>query len=182
MNCADRSDEDNCNFLGLGPNYSPQLPPRDVTRQPAVVYLNLEVLAFPAIDTVGLKYTADFVLTMRWQDFRLAMTDLNENSALNSLENADLHKIWTPRVSFLNALGTFQTQVDGLVNGEIIRESIPLPEDYTKATEGHHPDPVFYAVRNNAHKIYLLSSYAIFWTRKLNSNKTGILSGVCVQL
>ena len=36
-----------------------------------MVYLNVSVLAIPSIDTVALRFTADFYLNLRWYDLRI---------------------------------------------------------------------------------------------------------------
>ena len=73
---------------------------------------------------------------MRWQDLRLTLKDLNEISSLNTLDPSEFKNIWVPKLNFANALGPFQTEVDHLLSGEIIRESGSVSEDYSTATEG----------------------------------------------
>ena len=55
---------------------------------------------------------------------------------LNSLSENDMHSIWTPRLGFTNALGPFQTTVDNLASGVLVREDNPLDEDYSLYNEG----------------------------------------------
>ena len=51
--CDDKSDEQNCKYLKFGEeSYVKELIPRDVSGNPAKVYINISVLAFPNIDTV----------------------------------------------------------------------------------------------------------------------------------
>ncbi len=136
MDCADKSDENTCDYLKFGKIYAEELQPRDQVGSPLIVYMNVSILALPAIDTMNLKFTADFYLNMRWYDLRIDLRDLNENSALNPLNENDLKSLWTPQLSFLNALGPVQTEVDYLVSGKLIRETDSLPEDYSTAMEG----------------------------------------------
>ncbi len=124
----------------MGKNYAPELQPRDNKGTPLPVYVNVSVLAIPAIDTVNLKYTADFFLSLRWYDLRLDLRDLNDVSTLNSLGPRDLESIWNPSLAFVNALGPFQTEIDSLVDGELIREAEPLDEDFSTAIEGIKSD------------------------------------------
>ena len=51
---------------GFGSNYAKALIPKDRTGNPLTVYMNVSILAFPFIDTVNLKFTADFFLNLRW--------------------------------------------------------------------------------------------------------------------
>ena len=54
-----------------------------------------------------------------------------------------------PRLSFVNALGPFQTEVDPLLSGELIRETEPLAEDYSTATEAMIFDGETNSIRTN---------------------------------
>ena len=65
VDCADKSDEINCDYLRFGSNYAKELIPRE-GKDALVVYLNISVIAFPNIDTVNLKFTADYYLNLRW--------------------------------------------------------------------------------------------------------------------
>ena len=55
---------------------------------------------------------------------------------MNVLDSADKGKIWYPKLGFTNALGPFQTQMDELTSGVLIREGDPIKEDVTLAIEG----------------------------------------------
>jgi hypothetical protein len=98
--------------------------------------MDVSILAFPEIDTFNLRFTVDFFLNMRWNDLRIDFRDLNEISSLNTLNDNDQKSIWVPKLGFVNALGPFQTEVDELSSGELIRESGQLPEDYSTSIEG----------------------------------------------
>ena len=106
------------------------------SKEPLLVYINASVLAFPNIETVNLKFTADFYLNLRWYDFRVDFKDLNNVTTLNGLSEMDRDALWTPKLNFINALGPFQTVEDDLTAGVLIRQGRPLPEDITLETEG----------------------------------------------
>ena len=108
IDCFDKSDEYYCDYLRFGENYARELIPRDDTGQPLIVYINVSVLAFPSIDTVNLKFIADFFLNLKWYDLRVDFRDLNNVTSLNSLSKTDQEAIWTPKLGFSNALGPFQ--------------------------------------------------------------------------
>ena len=120
----------------MGANYARELIPIDTSKKPCIVYINASVLAFPSIDTVNLKFTADFYLNLRWYDFRVDFRDLNNITTLNGLSEVDREALWTPKLNFLNALGPYQTVMDDLSSGVLIRQGNPLPEDLTMETEG----------------------------------------------
>ena len=108
IDCVDQSDEYYCDYLRFGENYAKELIPRDETGNPLIVYMNVSVLAFPFIETINLKFTADFYLNLKWYDLRIEFRDLNLIHSLNSLSSEDKAKIWTPKLGFSNALGPYQ--------------------------------------------------------------------------
>ena len=124
-----------CDYLRIPPNYGKELIPNEDIEVPLTVYLNVSVLAFTDIKTSELCFTADYFLNLRWYDYRLAYQDLNNLTALNILSSEHKKSIWTPKLAFTNALGPFQTEVDQLTSGVVVREAPPLEEDLTLATE-----------------------------------------------
>jgi hypothetical protein len=65
IDCADKSDETNCDYLRFGKSYAKELIPRDASGKTAIVYINVSVLAIPFIETINLKFTSDFFLNLR---------------------------------------------------------------------------------------------------------------------
>ena len=111
--------------------------PRAQNGNPLIVYMNVSVLAFPSIETMKLSFTSDFFLNLRWYDLRVSLQDLNVVTTLNILSTSDKSEIWTPKLAFTNALGPFETEVDSLTTGVLIREGQALDEDITLETEGN---------------------------------------------
>ena len=138
INCEDKSDEYNCQYIKLGSNYNKGILPIDVEAagEPLTVYINVSILAFPDIDTMNLKFTADFYLNMRWYDLRLEYQDLNNLTFLNAISDEDKRSLWVPKLAFLNALGPYTTVVDDVNSGVIVREGSRLNEKINLATEG----------------------------------------------
>ena len=99
-------------------------------------------------------------------DPRISFNDLNKVTMLNTLSNADQSSIWTPILTFANALGPFQTVVDTLSSAFVVMEGNPLQEDVTSPHEGW----------NKYSKPFLLSfprqtffySICVFWTGKFH--------------
>ena len=110
--------------------------PVDDNGEPCIIYINASVLAFPFINTINLKFTADFYLNLRWYDLRLSFNDLNNVTYLNALTKEDKNSIWVPTLSFLNALGPYSTVVDESTSGVLVRLGKPLPEDISLTQEG----------------------------------------------
>ena len=71
IDCADKSDEINCDYLRFGLNYAKDLIPRDESGEIFIVYMNVSILAIPSIETVSLSFTSDFYLNLRWYDLRI---------------------------------------------------------------------------------------------------------------
>ena len=69
-------------------------------------------------------------------DLRIEFRDLNNVTSLNVLDSTDKGKIWYPKLGFTNALGPFQTQMDELTAGVLVRQGNPKREDVTLAIEG----------------------------------------------
>ena len=78
IDCEDRSDEEMCDYLVLNKGYQSQLVPRDPSREPINVAMNITILTIPVIDTVGLTFSVDFLLGMMWRDLRLTFHNINE--------------------------------------------------------------------------------------------------------
>lgn len=110
----------------------------DDNGEPCIIYINASVLAFPFINTVNLKFTADFYLNLRWYDLRLGFMDLNNVTYLNTLTKEDKNSIWVPTLSFLNALGPYSTVVDESTSGVLVRLGKPLPEEISLTQEGKY--------------------------------------------
>jgi hypothetical protein len=161
------SDEDSCNFLSLGKNYAKELLPSDLKGSTLKVYLNVSILAIPNIDTNNIKYTVDFYLSMRWYDPRITANNLNDMSSLNSLSLKEINSIWTPQLAFDNGLGPFETEIDKLSHGKMVRETGALAEDYTTATEGQ-----FITIKDASINYDKLSNFSIvvFWVKQFHSS------------
>ncbi len=135
MDCEDASDEANCDYINHGDNYAKEIAPKNGPN-PLTVYTGVSILAIPSIDTVKLKFTVDYHHTMKWYDSRLSFNDLNNITALNALSENDQDCLWVPSLSFVNALGPYQTIVDDKTTGVLIREDEPLMERLERAVEG----------------------------------------------
>jgi hypothetical protein len=78
MDCEDKSDELDCQYVVFDSGYLKHLIPTDESgTQP--IFINVTLKTFPNIDSVGLQFTADFYLNMRWYDSRLTFHNLVHN-------------------------------------------------------------------------------------------------------
>ncbi len=60
------------------------------------------------------------------------------------IEEESLHALWTPELSFTNALGSYHTIVDRFSAAMFVRETEPLPEDFSSAVEGEFNASILY--------------------------------------
>ena len=93
--CPDFSDEKDCDILKIEEDYRTELFPRSTDNAALPIYIGVEILALPKIDTLGLSFTADFDLNMRWVDPRLTFYDLRGVTDLNSLSSKVQGNIWS---------------------------------------------------------------------------------------
>ena len=93
------------------------------------IFVSVEILSLPKIDTLALTFTADFYLQMRWVDPRLTFYDLRGTAELNSLSSAVQTKIWSPKLGFTNAKIIGGTLVDSTTTTVVQRNGVPAPDD-----------------------------------------------------
>ena len=98
-------------------------------------------------------------------DLRIEFRDLNNVTSLNSLSYENCQSIWTPKIGFTNALGPYQTTVDDLTSGVLVKEATPLSEDITLSTEGLSNWNITYSLIFYLEQFYLIFSNAIFRQR-----------------
>ena len=134
--------------------------PLSINPEPCIVYINVSILAFPAISTKDVRFTADFYLNLRWHDLRLNFWDLDHDYVKNRLSEEELDTIWMPRIAFTNSFGKL-LHVDKL-SGTLIREKEALIEDISLDTEGKKDDIIFHLKS----KFFLLFLQHIFFLVK----------------
>ena len=180
--CPDQSDEADCDLLQLDDDYRNdellyistylsnyllsiyrnELFPRSPDNNALLIYVSVEILALPEIDTLGLTFTADFDLMMRWVDQRLVFFDLRGTAELNSLSSKVQRNIWSPKLSFTNAKIIGGTLVDDTTTTVIARKCLcPAPDDVRMAVESN----VYEGIKSN---ILQKREYFIDWTCDYN--------------
>jgi len=159
--CPDSSDEKDCDILRIEEDYRSELFPRSQDNSALKVYVGVYILSLPKIDTLGLSFTADFYLAMRWVDPRLTFYDLRGVTDLNSLSYKVQTKIWSPTLGFTNAKIIGGTLVDSTTTTNIERNGQPAPDDIRRALEAN----VYAGVDSN---ILQKREYFIDWTCDYN--------------
>ena len=98
--------------------------------------MNVSIIDIPYIDNYEMKFSVNFVLRLRWHDFRLVLKNLNENYFLNSLSKFDKEALWTPELGMTNVIGSSKVLFDESTASKIIRQSESLKETKDHAIEG----------------------------------------------
>ena len=96
------------------------------------IHVGIEILEFPKIDTLGLSYSSDFELLMRWVDPRLTFFDLRELTELYSLSSRIQSGIWSPKLGFTNAKIIGGTLVDDTTATIVEKNGLPAPDDVSR--------------------------------------------------
>ena len=104
--CADKSDEIDCNMLVIGNGYSRMVPPiklaPDKTLIPITVDVSIELLKIVEIEEENHAIEFQYEIIMKWRDNRLAYHNLKRDTSLNALPEADFKKLWLPLVIYEN--------------------------------------------------------------------------------
>ena len=130
--CHDGSDELNCDLIQWQgtDEYRSEVSPYAT---PLKLFISANVLDFPAIDTVGLRFTTDFYLRIRWNDDRLVLKNLQKDAKMNILGMQDKFSVWSPQVSFVNGLGSLKGEMSEDSNIFVVKTGKGLQN------EGHQP-------------------------------------------
>ncbi|ROT61365.1 low-density lipoprotein receptor-related protein 2 [Penaeus vannamei] len=85
--CADNSDEEDCQKVLLGDGYSKSIPPPSMSAStPLTLNLTFAVTAIREFSLVGFRISLDAVLRYTWRDARLTFANLHNNSNLNDIK------------------------------------------------------------------------------------------------
>ena len=166
LNCEDQTDEKYCSGVKTGNQYAREKIPVALNAEPTIIYINVSLLAFPIISTKDVKFAADFYLNVRWHDLRLDMWDLDHDFFKNSLSKEELDALWKPKLAFVNSLSQLYSIQPSI--GILIKESDPLAEDISLATEGKRVVVTIYTTISKIPFIYNLLSIYVSWKRKFN--------------
>ena len=100
--CADKSDEIDCNMLVIGNGYSRMVPPiklaPDKTLIPITVDVSIELLKIVEIEEENHAIDFQYQIIMSWRDHRVDYHNLKRDTSLNALREADIKRIWLPLV------------------------------------------------------------------------------------
>ncbi len=132
--CSDESDEDGCDYLEVDEHYIKEVPPptkanaKSDGSSPLPISVAMTIHSFASVDTVNLKFTADFTLILSWNDRRLSFSNLNLASEMNVIGEDVFGNIWTPQMAFSNVLGSYQVVADDQAEVILMRNRSSSPK------------------------------------------------------
>ena len=105
-NCADFSDEDNCETVIMESSYEKDFAPlesfNETVYKRTEVYVKVDLISIMEISEVDELMEAKFRLSLAWSDFRLTFHNLKEATSMNTLTGKEKSNIWAPVLVFLN--------------------------------------------------------------------------------
>ncbi|XP_066985092.1 uncharacterized protein [Macrobrachium rosenbergii] len=134
--CRDNSDEADCMLIDHPEGYQKHLPPRSNLGEDLslLVVLSMRVSTM-AVKTMEMAVDVTFELMLTWKDNRLQYLNLKVNDTLNVLALEAMKTLWTPDVTFVNAIGNHHTYVDEYTSMMINRSSEFKTRDETAPAE-----------------------------------------------
>ena len=106
--CADESDEIDCQLMVLKKEYNQNVPPitavstTNFTVVPVPVQISLTLMKIVSIQEVDHMITLQFEIVLEWAEVRVIYHNLKRESSLNALNNDDTGKLWLPYAIFDN--------------------------------------------------------------------------------
>lgn len=102
VECEDFSDEDDCSFINLEPNYNADIPSLKPDFKEQMLTVNVQINRILELKDVEMNMLIDFFLEIEWIDAGLTFVNLNENMELNLISQKNVHKMWIPKLVFDN--------------------------------------------------------------------------------
>ena len=100
--CADKSDEIDCNMLVISSGYGKMVPPiklaADNSLIPVTVDVSVQLLKIVEIEEENHAIDFQYEIIMAWKDHRVDYHNLKKDTSLNALREADIKRIWLPLV------------------------------------------------------------------------------------
>ena len=120
--CRDLSDERNCRIFQVPQGYRKIRPPETKfgIEEPVILAAEVNIIRFLELNDIKDSIFLEMEIQMSWRDPRLTYFNLDDKSENNALSEAEILKIWTPKL-------TYPTVYNGQV--DIIEEDISIFKD-----------------------------------------------------
>ncbi|XP_071552277.1 uncharacterized protein [Panulirus ornatus] len=127
--CADFSDEDDCEMIVLPRGYRANQPPDNETGGgPIHLSASVSILRIVEISDVRRAISVEMDVELRWQDPRVTYLNLGDSLEWNKLTKDETSRIWTPRITFPNV---YDGNINNIEEEVGIRKfGVPLPPNF----------------------------------------------------
>ncbi|KAK4286758.1 hypothetical protein Pmani_040153 [Petrolisthes manimaculis] len=144
LDCADHSDEMDCETLIMPSGYEKDLPPPKMnTDTPTPVFFDIVIMLVRNLDLLNSQLILDLTLTRSWLDSRLQYKNLQKDENLNQIDSM-MGTVWYPDCIFLGSDGSYALWVDLDIVGWAHRNAQPLPDNDQNINED-----VYYSGKEN---------------------------------
>ena len=135
LDCADHSDEQNCQLATIPNNYHKEQAPPGKRNLKTLVEVSIDLNAIFAIEELKMTLSLDFDLNLQWPDNRLTYRNLRADPHTNVLPVRQASDIWVPDLSFRNSIGNVRVTYDSEANIFINRSGPGNPTSIFAAEE-----------------------------------------------
>ena len=116
IDCFDKSDEESCQIISLEKSYRKNAPPVSVIIQnkdrkvvPAIVRVAFTLLDISAIREASNEIDVKIMAELEWYETRAMFHNLKREVNQNTLDLAQVHSLWTPKLIYRNNKDNFNT-------------------------------------------------------------------------
>ena len=100
---VDGSDENECKIMTLDKGYDKRYP----SKKNVTVFMSMLVSDILDMNELGMSYTVDFEIQLKWFDPRVVFRNLKPTSYENKLEDSEIGQIWTPKLYLVNSYNDY---------------------------------------------------------------------------
>ena len=147
---VDGSDENECKIMIVDKGYDNRYP----SKNNVTLFMSMLLFDILDMDELGMSYTIDFRIYLKWFEPRIVFRNLKPTSFENKLEESEIGQIWTPKLYIMNSYNDYveagqniNNPSRGLVGSVYIhREGSPQYNELSELDEDYlypgHENPI----------------------------------------
>ena len=139
FDCADRSDEGNCEPLQIDEKSYIKIYPPTMKDRKSIITLQMDIHSIQSIDEIAMEFRAEVSVLLQWRDPRITYKNLAKEN--NIVDRLWINQIWLPHLVFsnteLNKRISIDDEGDDSVLVKIIRKGLPKSNDLNYLNEGN---------------------------------------------
>ena len=155
---VDGSDENECQIMTLDKGYDNSYS----SKKNVTCFMSMLIYDILAMDELGMTYTIDFTIILKWFDHRIVFRNLEPTNYENKLKDSEIRQIWTPKLYLMNSYNDYveagmKSNYPGkghFGNVEIYREGSPKSNELSEVDED-------YLYPGNENSISMINEIAI---------------------